>query len=148
MRLHVVLLLLPAAGCHHSETPGLTMSLVLNAAQQQPRPSMKARLLTEAEQTALISCEQGARISQEASGIHYYLRRARNDPTNTVLRNSCVERPKQMVDTASLEGKAGAARIAEDAGGKHDAEMRPGVVVAVPLVGAETAGTLGTVKVC
>ena len=108
----------------------------------------KARLLTEAEQIALISCEQGARISREASGIHYYLRRARNDPTNTVLRNSCVERPKQMVDTASLEGKADAARVAGDAGGKHDAGMSPGAAAVVPLVGAETAGTLGTVKVC
>jgi len=111
---------------------------------------MKARLLTEAEQIALISCEQGARISQEASGIHYYLRRARNDPTNTVLRNSCVERPKQMVGTVSLEGKvaAAAARVAEDAGEIRGVGMSAGVVAAVPFAEVGTAGTLGMMKPC
>lgn len=73
----------------------LKMSLVLHAAWEQPRPSKKPRLLTEADEIALISCERGARSSQEAAGIHYYLRRARNDPTNTVPMGSAAELLRQ-----------------------------------------------------
>jgi hypothetical protein len=108
---------------------------------------MKTRPLIEAEQIALISCELGARLSQEASGIHYYLRRARNDLTNTVLANSCAERLKHAVGTASLEGQAAAAAlVVEDVGvgGIHDAGMSAGVVAAVLVDGAGIAGTAGT----
>ena len=110
---------------------------------------MKTRPLIEAEQIALISCELGARLSQEASGIHYYLRRARNDLTNTVLTDSCAERLKHVVGTASLEGQAAdAALVVEDVGvgGIHDAGMSVGVgvVVAVLVDGAGIAGTAGT----
>ena len=121
---------------------------------------MKTRPLIEAEQIALISCELGARLSQEASGIHYYLRRARNDLTNTVLTNSCAERLKHVVGIASLEDQAAAAAalVVEDVGvgGIHDVGTSVGVVAVVPVDGAgiaETAGTaasavtLGTEKV-
>lgn len=123
---------------------------MLDAAQGQPRPLTRARLLAEAERSALISCERGARLSREASGIHYYLRRARNDPTNTVLMNSCVERPSRMAGTASLEETtAPVALVADDVvAGTHVAGMSAEAVVVTASVEAGTAGTLGTVKVC
>jgi len=102
---------------------------------------MKARLLTEAEQNGLISCEQGARISQEAAGIHYYLRRARNDSMKMVLRNSCVECPKQVAGTASPEAEVAAAVWAvENAGRIHDG-ISAAIAAVVALSGrADIAG--------
>jgi len=60
-----------------------TMSWVSSTAWEWPLPSTETRLLNEAVNFALISCEQGARSSQEAAGFQYYLRMARDDPANT-----------------------------------------------------------------
>jgi hypothetical protein len=62
------------------KTSARTKSLAQESSWGQSQPSMKTRLLDEAENDALISCEQGAKSSQEAAGFHYYLRQARNDP--------------------------------------------------------------------
>lgn len=118
----------------------------------------KARLLTEAEQIALISCEQGARISREASGIHYYLRWAQTDPANTVPMNPCVGGPMPVVGIASPEAKiavaCGAAYVAaqdvaEDVDETHGYGMLAVVAGIPPEKGekTETAATPGTVKV-
>lgn len=72
----------------------------------------------------LMSCERGARISQEASGIHYYLRRERTDPTSTVPKRPCAGRPGQGAGTAAL--------------GKSD-DVAAGPAAAAPAAGAAAA---------
>jgi hypothetical protein len=101
---------------------GPAMASPVEAAQYRPR-QLQARLLEEAENGALMSCERGAWTSREASGIHYHLGQARNDPMRKPPLISSVEAPWQAAGTAPSAMRAGG----------------PGIVVAEP----GTPGVLG-----
>ncbi len=65
-----------------------------------------------------------------------------------MMMKSCVERPSQVSDTASLEAEgvaavASAERDAEDVGGIHDAETLAVEVVVIAFAEAGSDETLG-----